>query len=127
MAVKVLDQIITELREIITTRYPHRGELGNLRLLGHIPKKDYVAYDLCADFSNGMERFVAKIYRPDRFAVAQVETANLQYVHRVIQNKTLSGVPRLLGNFTDRYVVVTEKICGLQLQPIIMKAALLPD
>lgn len=126
MAVKVLDQVITELREIIGARYPHRGELGNLRQLGHIPKKDYVAYDLCADFSNGMERLVAKIYRPDRFAVAQAETANLQYVYRAISKKKLSGIPCLLGNFTDKCAVVTDKICGLPLQPIIMKAALLP-
>ncbi len=127
MAVKVLDQIITELHEIVKTRYAHRGELRNLRQLGHIPKKDYVAYDLCADFNNGTERFVAKIYRPDRIAVAEVETANLQYVHRAIPHKKLGGIPSLLGNFTQRCAVVTDKICGLPLQPIIMKAALLPD
>ncbi len=127
MAGKALDQIMTELRAIIGTKYSHRGELGNLRQLGHIPKKDYVAYDLCADFSKGMERFVAKIYRLDRIAVAQVETANLQYVHRTISSKTLNGIPHLLGNFADRCAVVTAKMCGLPLQPIIMKAALLPD
>jgi hypothetical protein len=127
MATKVLDQIITELRTIVGTTYPQRGELGNIRLLGHIPKKDYVAYDLCADFSDGVERFVAKVYRPDRIAMAQVETANLQYVHRTISSKKLNGIPCLLGNFADRCAVVTTKISGLPLQPIIMKAALLSD
>src|SRR6266849_6572388 len=115
MAVKILDQIITELRTIIGKKYPHRGELGNLRQLGHIPKKDYVAYDLCADFNNGVERFVAKVYRPDRIATAQVETANLQYVHRTISSKRLNGIPCLLGNFADRCAVVTAKISGLPL------------
>jgi hypothetical protein len=132
MAEKVLDQIIVDLRKIFGTRYPHRGELGSLRLMGHTPKRDYIAYDLCADFKDGNERLVAKIYRPSRCrgtatTSAQIETANLKYVHRKMPNKKLSGVPRLFGNFSERCAVVTDKIYGLPLQPMIVKAALLPE
>jgi len=132
MAEKIIEHVIADLREIMGTRYPHRGELGKLRLLRHTPKKDYIAYDLCADFGDGTERLVAKVYRPDRCrgiakSIAQIETANLQHVHRIIRSKKLSGVPCLLGNFSEQCVVVTSKICGLPLQPMIMKAALLPE
>jgi hypothetical protein len=131
MADKVLEQIVAEMRGIVSQRYPHRGDLGSIRVLGRIPKKDCTAYDLCADFDNGTERFVAKVYRLDRCdgaakTTAQIETANLQYVHSALLADELMRVPCLIGDFSERCAVVTAKICGLSLQPAIMKAALLP-
>jgi hypothetical protein len=58
--------------------------------------------------------------------MAKTENANLQYVQQVLQKKKLGGVPRPLGDFSEYGAVVTEKISGLPLQSIIMKAALLP-
>src|SRR5882724_5607732 len=132
MAEKVLEQVLAELRGVVSRRYPHLGGLGNIRVLGRVPKKDCTAYDLCADFEKGTERFVAKVYRPDRCdgiakTTAQVETANLQYVHHALLTEELASVPRLIGDFSERCAVVTGKICGQSLQPAIMKAALLRD
>ncbi len=132
MAEKVLEQILAELRGVVSRRYPHLGGLGSIRVLGRVPKKDCTAYDLCADWENGTERFVAKVYRADRCGgiaktTAQVETANLQYVHHALLTEELASVPCLIGDFSERCTVVTGKICGLSLQPAIMKAALLPD
>jgi hypothetical protein len=132
MAEKVLNQIFADLREVIGTRYPSRGKLTRVRLLRHIPKKDYVAYDLRVDFKDGTERLVAKMYRSGRCGgsartTAEIETANLQYVHRTMMNTKLSGVPCLVGNFSDKCVVVTDKIYGPPLQSLIMKVALLPQ
>jgi len=131
MAEKVLEQILAELRGIVSRRYPHRGGLGSIRVLGRVPKKNCTAYDLCADFEKGTERFVAKVYRPDRCdgiakTTAQMETANLRYVHHALRTEELVRVPCLIGDFSERCAVVTDKICGLSLQPAIMKAAVLP-
>ncbi len=40
--------------------------------------------------------------------------------------KKLEGIPRVLGDYSELGAVVTEKIAGLPVQSIIMKAALLP-
>lgn len=127
----VLDQILTQLKTIAAHEYPHHGELKDLRLVGHTPKNGHFIYDLCADFAEGSERLAAKVYRTGKGggnaqAVASVENANLQYVHQISLKKKLTGVPRPLGDFSGHGAVVTDKIAGLPLQSIVMKAALLP-
>lgn len=128
---EILDQILSELRPITAQRFFHRGEFKNLRVVGHTPKSDYFIYDVCADFADGSEKLAVKIYRSNKCGgnaktVAKTENANLQYVQQALEKKKLSGVPRLLGDFSDHGAVITEKISGLPLQSIIMKAALLP-
>jgi Ser/Thr protein kinase RdoA (MazF antagonist) len=59
-------------------------------------------------------------------AVARQENGNLEFMQQALLKKKLGGVPRLLGDFSELGAVVTEKIAGLPLQSIIMKAALLP-
>ena len=84
------------------------------------------------DFAAGSERLAAKVYRSNKCAsqgvrnVAKAETDNLQNIYEIFEKKRLNGVPRPLGDFTALGAVVTEKIAGLPLQSIIMKAALLP-
>jgi Phosphotransferase enzyme family len=131
MAETVLDQIVVELRQLVAQQYSSRGELKNLRLVGHTPKNDHFIYDVCADFADGSEKLAVKIYRSNKCggnakAVAKGETSNLQHVQQIMQKKKLTGVPRPLGDFSNYGAVVTDKISGLPLQSIIMKAALLP-
>src|SRR5947209_4485604 len=131
MAETVLDQILTELRPIVAHEYAHRGEFKNLRVVGHTPKNDHFIYDLCADFAEGNEKLAAKIYRSNKCggnakAVARAENSNLQFVQNAVLKKKLTGVPRPLGDFSEHAAVVTDKVSGLPLQSIIMKAALLP-
>ena len=127
----VLDQIIVGLRDRAAELYPNRGGLKNIRVVGHTPKNDHFIYDVCADFPEGSERIAIKIYRANKCggnakAVARQENGNLQFVQQAVARKKLDGIPRMLGDFSDFGAVVTEKIAGLPLQSIIMKAALLP-
>lgn len=127
----VLDQVISRLREGAPELYPDHGELKNIRVVGHTPKNDHFIYDASADFAEGSERIAIKIYRANKCggnakAVARHENGHLYFVQQAIQKRKVDGVPRLLGDFSEFGAVVTEKIAGLPVQSIIMKAALLP-
>src|ERR1700756_862376 len=132
MAEHVLDQIVADLRERATTLYPNRGELRNIRVVGHTPKSDHFIYDLVAEFANGAERMAVKVYRSGKAAPhlarnqANAEYNNLERVHTAFAQHELPGVPRPLGNFSALGAVVSEKIQGVPLQSMMMKAALLP-
>jgi hypothetical protein len=132
MAENVIDQIIAQLRATTASNYPGRAELRNVRVVGHTPKTDHYIYDIVVDFADGGERVAAKVYRPSKCgsqgarALARTEAQNLEQAYRVFQKRGLSGVPRPLGDFVDLGAVVAEKISGLPLQSLIMKAALLP-
>jgi Ser/Thr protein kinase RdoA (MazF antagonist) len=59
--------------------------------------------------------------------MARQENANLQYANQTLTaKKKVEGVPRVLGDYSDLGAVVTDKVSGLPVQSIIMKAALLP-
>jgi hypothetical protein len=132
MAENVTDQIVADLRERALELYPQRGQLRNIRVVGHTPKVDHFIYDLVADFITGSERIAAKVYRTSKMGTqparnqAQHEYQNLQRVHERFSQHQLPGVPRPLGNFSALGAVVSEKIQGLPLQSMMMKAALLP-
>lgn len=132
MADNVIDQIVTELRERISSFYPQRGEIRNIRVVGHTPKNDHFIYELVAEFANGGERLAAKVYRTGKLGAqharnqAQTEYKNLQQVYGEFSRHDLPGVPRPIGNFSAVGAVVSEKIQGLPLQSMMMKAALLP-
>lgn len=132
MSETVLEQILSDLRSQAVTHYPQRGEFKSLRVVGHTPKNDHFIYDACLDFAGGNERVAIKVYRSAKAgasakSVARQENANLQYVNQTLTaRKKLEGVPRVLGDFSDLGSVVTEKVAGLPVQSIIMKAALLP-
>jgi hypothetical protein len=132
MAENVMDQIVTALRETGASYYPKSGELRNVRVVGHTPKPDHYIYDIVVDFAGGSERLAAKVYRSNKCgqqgsrAQAKVEYENLSSIHQVFTKKKLDGVPRPIGDFTEVSAVVAEKLPGVPLQSIIMKAALLP-
>jgi hypothetical protein len=131
MAETVLEQILVELRVIAGQQFSHRGEVKNLRVVGHTPKSDHFIYDVCVDFVDGNEKLAVKIYRASKCGgnaktVARAENANLQFVQQALLRKKLAGIPRPLGDFGEHGAVITDKISGLPLQSIIMKAALLP-
>ena len=132
MAENVMEQIVAELRQRVPALYPRRGELRNIRTVGHTPKSDHFIYDLVADFSNGNERIAVKLYRGGKQGPqharnqAHTEYTNLEQVYEQFVQHDLAGVPRPLGNFSALGAVVTEKIPGLPLQSMMMKAALLP-
>jgi hypothetical protein len=128
----VMDQIVSELKRGGSAYYPNRGELRNVRVVGHTPKSDHYIYDIVIDFADGSERLAAKVYRASKCgqqgarSMAQMEAGNLKKIYEVFQKRSLSGVPRPIGDFTEIGAVVAEKFNGLPLQSIIMKAALLP-
>ncbi|HZU23009.1 MAG TPA: hypothetical protein VE998_09280 [Terriglobales bacterium] len=132
MAENVIDQIVAGLRTVVPGAYPDRGELRNVRVVGHTPKSDHYIYDVVVDFAQGSERIAAKVYRASKCGsaaavkMARTESANLNRVYELFSKRNLSGVPRPLGDFTALGAVVAEKFSGLPLQSIIMKAALLP-
>jgi hypothetical protein len=132
MAETVMDQIVSELKRAGTEYYPDHGELRAVRVVGHTPKNDHYIYDIVIDFAEGSERLAAKVYRGSKCGqqgargMAKVEAGNLAQVYSVFQNRRLAGVPRPVGDFTELGAVVSEKLTGLPLQSIIMKAALLP-
>ena len=128
----VMDQIVSELRRDGTRYYPEHRELRNVRVVGHTPKNDHYIYDIVIDFADGSERLAAKVYRASKCgqqgarSMAQAEAGNLARVYEASRAHGLTGVPRPIGNFTEFGSVVAEKLNGLPLQSIIMKAALLP-
>jgi len=128
MPESVMEQIVSELKQHGQSFYPERGELKNVRVVGHTPKPDHYIYDLVLDFEGGGERLAAKVYRSRTGGrpAAENEAANLRHIYSLFQKKKLKGVPRPIGDFTALGAVVAEKLVGLPLQSIIMKAALLP-
>src|SRR5215469_13180499 len=132
MAETIIDQIVAGLRSIAPEAYPERGELRNIRVVGHTPKTDHYIYEVVIDFADGNERIAAKVYRAGKCGaagaakMARTESANLTRVHELFHKRSLAGVPRPLGDFRELGAVVAEKLSGLPMQSIIMKAALLP-
>jgi hypothetical protein len=128
-----MDQIVAALRQDGATLYPGHSELRNVRVVGHTPKTDHYIYDIVIDFADGSERVAAKVYRASKsgantaHTMAQMETDNLRSVYEVFTRKKLTGIPRPLGDFAELGAVVAEKLPGIPLQSIIMKAALLPS
>ena len=132
MADTVMEQIVSELKRAGTEYYPQHGELRNVRVVGHTPKTYHYIYDIVMDFASGSERLAAKVYRGSKCGaqgargMAKLEAGNLEQVYTVFQKRHQTGVPRPIGDFTEMGTVVSEKLSGLPLQSIIMKAALLP-
>jgi hypothetical protein len=100
--------------------------------VGHTPKTDHFIYDLVADFPSGSERLSAKLYRVSKCGqagarnLAAAEIEHLRTVWGIAQAKRLAGIPRPIEDFSSLGAVVSEKLVGIPLQSIIMKAALLP-
>lgn len=132
MAENVMDQIVVTLRQDGAAHFPQRGELRNVRVVGHTPKTDHYIYDIVIDFADGSERLAAKVYRAGKYgqqgarAMANTEFVNLRSAYDVFTKRKMSGIPRPVGDFTEIGSVVAEKLPGVPLQSIIMKAALLP-
>lgn len=132
MSENLIEQIVSELKQTGQALYPDQIELRNVRVVGHTPRNDHYIYDIVIDFSHGSERLAAKVYRSAKSGpqgaskLAEMEAGNVRYAYEIFKKKKLSGVPRPLGDFSHIGAVVTEKLSGLPLQSIIMKAALLP-
>ncbi len=132
MAENVIDQIVAELKSSGAQFFPELSDLKSVRVVGHTPKADHYIYDVVVDFASGSERLAAKVYRGNKCGpqgargMAKLEFSNLERVHSTFQKRKLSGVPRPVGDFSEYGAVVAEKLTGLPLQSIIMKAALLP-
>lgn len=132
MAENLMEQIVSSLRQSGSDWYPQHGELRNVRVVGHTPKHDHYIYDTVIDFAEGSERLAVKAFRTSKIGaqgsetMAAQETKNLRTVYALCEKKKLPGIPRPLGDFSELGVVVSEKLSGIPLQSIIMKAALLP-
>ena len=130
MAESAMDHVVADLRENAVRYFPSHSELRNVRVVGHTPKSDHYIYDIVIDFANSSERVAAKVYRAKANGrsreLATRELEHLRHVYDVSEKKGLSGIPRPVGEFNELGVVVAEKLNGLPLQSIVMKAALLP-
>jgi len=132
MPENVIDQITGELRSRGAELFPECGAPRAVRVVAHTPKTDHYMYDLVADFANGSERLAAKVFRASKCGQAGVrhlaaaETAHLRSMWSIASGKKLAGIPRPVGDFSALGSVVSEKLVGIPLQSIIMKAALLP-
>lgn len=128
----VMDQIAGEIRSQSAEWYPERGEARAVRIVGHTPKSDHYIYDLVIDFASSTERLAAKLHRPGKHGpvrareLAAAETMHMRSIWGIATAKNLPGIPRPMGDFSAMGAVVSEKLVGIPLQSIIMKAALLP-
>jgi hypothetical protein len=125
-----IDQIASEIRSRGSEWYPDRGEAKSVRVVGHTPRADHYIYDLVLDFPGSNERLAVKVYRSGKNgsapSIAAMENENQLSMWRIVHSRELSGIPRPLGDFSALGAVVSEKLVGIPLQSIIMKAALLP-
>jgi hypothetical protein len=132
MSENAMNQIAAELRSNGAQWYPELGEPRAVRAVGHTPKTDHYIYDLVVDFAEGSERLAVKLYRGSKCGhagarnLAAAETHHLRSVWSLAKAKQLSGIPRPIGDFSELGAVISEKLAGIPLQSIIMKAALLP-
>jgi hypothetical protein len=132
MSDHAMEQIVSVLRQDGTSLYPQRGEMRHVRIVGHTPKHDHYIYDAVMEFADGGERLAIKIFRDNKYGaqgvkcLAAQELKHLQSVYALAEMKKLAGIPRPLGDFAELGAVVSEKLIGISLQSIIMKAALLP-
>ena len=128
----IIDQIAVEIRSRGARWYPERGEARSVRIVGHTPKSDHYIYELVVDFANGAERLAAKLYRAGKNGqacarqLAVAENEHLRSIWSIAKEKNLPGIPQPMGDFSALGAVVSEKLVGIPLQSIIMKAALLP-
>jgi hypothetical protein len=132
MADNPLDQIVDHLRRGGAKYFPGSPEVKFARVVGHTPKPDHYTYEIVLEFADGSERVNAKLYRGRAGSrpvqeLARIETQNLQFAHQTAERRTLKGVPRPIGDFSELGAVVSTKVYGLPLQSIIMKVALLSD
>ncbi len=132
MLANLMEQIAGEIRSSSAEWYPGRGEARAVRVVGHTPKTDHYIYNLVVDFANSTERLAAKVYRTGKNGqagardMAAAENAHMRSIWRIAKEKNLSGIPMPMGDFSAMGAVVSEKLVGIPLQSIIMKAALLP-
>lgn len=132
MAENGIDLIAAEIKRQAPEWYPERGELKSVRTVGHTPRPDHYIYDMVVDFAAGSERLAVKLYRAGKSGlaaaqrVAAIENRNLSSMWQIATARALGGIPRPLGDFSELCAVVSEKLAGIPLQSIIMKAALLP-
>src|SRR5437588_12281470 len=128
----VLERILADLRNNAAKYYPKHGEIKIVRVVGHTPKSDHFIYDASIEFGEASERVAIKVYRSGKCGgnakgVARQENSNLQFVNQaILAKKKLDGIPRVLGDYSEFGAVATDKVPGLPVQSIIMKAALLP-
>src|ERR1017187_6299230 len=127
-----IELIAAEIKIKSPEWYPEHGEARAVRIVARTPKPDHYIYELVVDFAHGSERLAAKMYWAGKSGgagarpVAAAETEHLNSIRRIAQAKGLAGIPRPLGDFSALGAVVSEKLVGIPLQSIIMKAALLP-
>ncbi|GAC1648256.1 MAG: hypothetical protein NVS9B15_06920 [Acidobacteriaceae bacterium] len=130
MPENVVDEIFSRLRATATEFYPQRGVCKTVRLVGHTPKPEHYTYEAVLEFTGGQERVACKVYRSKTkdtpVKLARREFENLTTAFAAVHQDSVGGVPRPLGDHSDLGAVVSEKISGLPLQSLIMKAALLP-
>ncbi len=131
MSDSALDQIVNDLRSSGSKYFPQHSEVKAARVVGHTPKPDHYTHEIVLDFPDGSERVNAKLYRgkngsrtPQEAALREAE--NLHFAYETAERRSLTGVPRPVGDYAQLGAVVSTKVNGLPLQSIIMKAALLP-
>ena len=130
MPENAMELITRELRSRGSEWFPDLGEPRAVRIVGHTPKSDHYIYDIVIDFARLSERLAAKVYRAGKGVPAHIRASSecnaLRSIWSIATERGLDGVPRPIGDFSIAGAVVCEKLPGIPLQSIIMKAALLP-
>ena len=100
MSDNAMEQIVSTLRHCGASWYPERGEMRNVRIVGHTPKTDHYIYDAVMEFAEGGERLAIKVFRANRCgaqgvrSLAAQELRHLQSVYALVETKKLAGIPR---------------------------------
>jgi hypothetical protein len=127
-----IEAIAAEIQSAAAEWYPGKGDAKAVRLVARTPRRNHHVHELVIEFEQDQERVAVKLYRGGRRGaaearrVAEAETEHLRAMWEVAQACGLEGIPRPLGDFSARGAVVSEKLVGVPLQSMILKAALLP-
>ena len=132
MAENGIDAIAMEIRNSAAEWYPGKGEARAVRVVSRTPRNGHYVYELAVEFNQQAERVAVKLYRAGRIAagdarkVAAAEYSHLRRLWEMAREQELEGIPRPLGDFSSRGAVANEKLVGVPLQSMILKAALIP-
>lgn len=132
MAENGIDAIAMEIRKSAAEWYPWQGEASGVRVVSRTPRNGHYVYEVAVEFDQHAERVAVKLYRGGKSAagdarrMAAAEYSHLCKLWETAREQGVEGIPRPLGDFSSRGAVVNEKLVGVPLQSMILKAALIP-
>ena len=128
-----MEQIVSVLAAGRGALVPQRGEMRNVRIVGHTPKNDHYIYDAVMEFANGGERLAIKVFRANRCGVHRGQESGGAGAEDTSECPRAGGSEKARREFPGRWEILpklgrssAKSFPAFRLQSIIMKAALLP-